>query len=79
VLTFLFVRRVTRRLDVFARCLGSAVLLMASNCLVDLVAMYGHLFRRLDSKAYFVTSNFNDNDRDVVADDDRLVFLPAEN
>jgi hypothetical protein len=49
------------------------------NRIVDFSTMDRNLFGGLDAKAYFVATNFYDNDRDVVVNDDTFVFFPREN
>jgi hypothetical protein len=40
--------------------------------------MHRNFFRRLDTEPHLVATDFNDDDRDVVVDDDALVFLPRQ-
>jgi len=60
------------------RCLihGSRLIL---NRLVDLSAMNSNILRRLDTEADFVPTDLDHGDRDVIVDDDALVFLAGEN
>ncbi len=41
----------------------------------DLASMNRNFLRGLDTKADLVSTNFNDDDRDIVVDDDAFVFF----
>ena len=45
------------------------------NRIVDFSTMDWDLFGSFDAETHFVTTNFNDDNGDVVVDDDAFVFL----
>jgi hypothetical protein len=49
---------------------------IATNGFVNLVAMHRYFLRGLDAQAYLVATNFDDDDRNVIVDDNTLVLFP---
>ena len=45
------------------------------DCVEDFAPVYRHFLRGLDPKADLISSNLNDDDRDVIVDDNTLVLL----
>jgi len=54
-------------------------MLSARDGLKDLAAVHWHLLGSLYSEAHLVATYFHNNDRDVVVDDDALVFFSRQN
>src|SRR6478672_7129272 len=70
-----------RRSGLWTAHLGSLIRdpRLALNRLVDLAAMHGDVLGSLDADSHLVPADLNDGHRDIVVDDDALVFLAGEN
>ena len=51
---------------------------MGVNCVVNLATVNRHVFLSLDAETHFIAPDLNHSHRDVIADDNTLVFLPGE-
>jgi len=47
----------------------------AFDRIVNFTSVNGHLFWGFHTQSNFIASDFNNNDRDVIVDDDALVLL----
>ena len=57
---------------------GEIGLLLPANGFVNFLPMDRDFFRRIDSQADFIASDFNHHDRDLIADDDSFVLFATE-
>lgn len=62
------------------RCIGRAARVRSMvDGVVHLAAMNGYIARSFDSEAYFVSTDFNDGDHDLVVDHDAFIRTTGKN